>query len=98
MAGKVGAQVYRSPRWRVLRRNIFKRDGFKCVKCSRPGRLECDHIRPIAKAGDWFDPKNLRTLCRGCHIQITRDDRRREKNPERAKFEQMAREIIANGP
>ncbi len=29
-------------RWAALRRQVFKRDGFRCRECGRPGRLECD--------------------------------------------------------
>ena len=80
MAGRAGKRIYRTPRWRRLRLVIFARDGWACVKCGRRAGLECDHIRPIAKAGDWYDPENLRTLCRGCHIRISAEESR-----ERAK-------------
>lgn len=72
MAGKVGKKVYKSKRWGRVRVSVFDRDGWKCTSCGRRGRLECDHLKPIVEEGDWFDLANLRTLCRGCHIRITR--------------------------
>lgn len=58
-------------RWRAVRRRVFERDGWRCVKCKRPGRLECDHIRPLAQGGRKYDLGNLQALCRGCHIRKT---------------------------
>ena len=71
MAGRVGRRIYKTKAWRELRLAVFRRDGFKCVTCGRRSALECDHIRPIAKAGDWLDMGNLQTLCRACHIAKT---------------------------
>lgn len=31
--------------------------------------LEVDHIVPIGRGGDMYDPANLQTLCRKCHIR-----------------------------
>ena len=55
-------------RWRALRRRALDRDGWRCVKCSKAGRLECDHIVRLEDGGERFDPENIQTLCRGCHI------------------------------
>ena len=57
-----------SKRWQWTRLQVFARDGWRCVRCGRAGRLECDHVVPLRKGGDPFDPANLQTLCRGCHI------------------------------
>ena len=73
MAGRAGRRVYRTRRWRSLRRVIFKRDDWRCVLCGRAGRLECDHMRAITDGGSWFDPDNLRSICRTCHIAETRE-------------------------
>lgn len=56
-------------RWRLLRLRIIERDGHRCTKCGRAGRLEVDHIRPVADGGEAYDESNLRTLCRSCHIE-----------------------------
>ena len=42
------------------------------ASAEKAGRLECDHVVPIATtgaglAGQW-DPSNLQTLCRNCHF------------------------------
>ena len=58
----------RGRRWRRRRAEVLDRDGWRCVKCGRPGRLEVDHIRPL-RAGGTDDVDNLRTLCRDCHLE-----------------------------
>ena len=50
-------------RWRRVRWAVLRRDGFRCMKCGKAGRLEVDHIIPIADGGDLFSLGNLRTLC-----------------------------------
>lgn len=66
--------------WQRVRREVLERDGYRCTRCGRAGRLEVDHIRPVY-AGGSDDLDNLRTLCRGCHI----DRHRRKRTPtERA--------------
>ena len=70
-------RIYQSPRWRGARRAALERDGWRCVKCGKAGRLEVDHIQPLHKGGAPFDLGNLRTLCRGCHIARTAQDKRK---------------------
>lgn len=60
--------------------------------CGRAGRLECDHIQPVAKGGDPFDMGNLRTLCRSCHIEISAAANRQERAPARAALMALALE------
>ena len=55
MAGRAGRRIYRTKRWQAVRRAVFERDGWRCVKCGRMGLIECDHRQPIVRAGDWFD-------------------------------------------
>lgn len=53
--------------WAALRRETFKRDDYTCRYCRiRGGRLECDHIIPIARGGS-NDPENLATACFDCN-------------------------------
>ena len=54
-------------RWIKVRRFVFERDGYRCVRCHRPGRLECHHRTPVAAGGN-DSPENLETLCRACHF------------------------------
>ena len=56
-----------------LRRFVFERDGFRCRKCGKPGRLEAHHVRPVAAGGN-DSPENILTLCVCCHIQHHRAD------------------------
>lgn len=70
--------LLRSDAWRVLRRLVLERDGYRCVVCKRdvsgPGKARVDHIKPrrthphLAMA-----ISNLRTLCTGCDNQSHRE-------------------------
>ena len=56
-------------RWRVVRKRVFDRDGWRCQGCGKPGRLEAHHVTPLDQGGAPFDLANLETLCRDCHIR-----------------------------
>lgn len=64
----------RGSRWQNLARRIRKRDGYRCRKCGRAGRLEVDHIVRVVDGGAIWDPDNLQTLCRRCHIDKSRSE------------------------
>jgi 5-methylcytosine-specific restriction endonuclease McrA len=49
-----------------LRRQVWRRDGGKCTKCSSKHALEIDHIVPFACGGETRE-ENLRLLCRSCN-------------------------------
>lgn len=55
--------------WYNLRKKVFKRDGYKCVKCGFPKNLTVDHITP-RHAGGTDELSNLRTLCVLCHEEV----------------------------
>jgi 5-methylcytosine-specific restriction endonuclease McrA len=60
---------YRLPShlWREARDRVFARDDFTCVYCGdRGGKLECDHIVPVARGGSDVD-ENLATACLSCN-------------------------------
>lgn len=60
-------RLYHSAGWKQLRLFIISRDPV-CVECNRAASTVADHI--IDHKGDFrlfFDPKNLRGLCRQCH-------------------------------
>ena len=59
-------------RWAVVRQRVLERDRWRCVQCSRPGRLEVDHIRALHRDGDEWSMQNLQTLCRPCHFKKSR--------------------------
>lgn len=53
--------------WAIIRASIFQRDNFTCQYCGKyGGRLECDHIVPVAKGGK-SDDSNLATACFPCN-------------------------------
>lgn len=65
--------IIRSPRWKALRLQALRRDGFRCVKCGARGRLEVDHIERVRDAMHRaFDLSNLQSLCPRCHGAKTR--------------------------
>ena len=58
-------------RWNALRLRILERDGYACVHCGARGRMEVDHIIPVDAGGAAWDPANLQTLERTCHLAKT---------------------------
>lgn len=60
----------RSREWRRLRLRVFDRDNYRCTVCGKAGRrLECDHL-VRREDGGTDEMENLRTVCRGCHIEL----------------------------
>lgn len=49
-----------------VREAVYKRDGFKCVRCGTSNHLSLDHIFPWSLGGS-DDPDNLQTMCRPCN-------------------------------
>jgi 5-methylcytosine-specific restriction endonuclease McrA len=52
--------------YQVLRREILKRDGWRCQSCGLRGDLQIHHIERKSYLGDDCE-KNLITLCADCH-------------------------------
>lgn len=53
--------------WAKARAFVFSRDNFTCQYCGeRGGRLECDHVVPLARGGS-SEPSNLATSCKPCN-------------------------------
>ena len=70
-------------RWKSVRLSILDRDNWQCVCCGKSGRMEVDHIKPLEDGGEKYNPSNLQTLARGCHIEKTRGERiRKTARPE----------------
>ena len=55
--------------WARTRFLAFHRDGFRCVKCGLAGRLEGHHKQSLHRGGAPYDPDNVTTLCRACHLE-----------------------------
>lgn len=69
--------------WEAFRRDIFERDGWRCRRCGKAGRLECHHIVRLEDGGAPLDPENALALCRSCHIS---EHHRPPETPERREW------------
>ncbi len=49
-----------------VRREVWRRDGGKCVRCGSRERLEYDHIVPVSKGGS-NTARNIELLCENCN-------------------------------
>ena len=49
-----------------VRREVWRRDGGKCVKCGSRLNLEYDHIIPVTKGGS-NTARNIELLCEACN-------------------------------
>lgn len=70
------AHPFSTRRGRKVRDAVLLRDLFTCQMCGcivRAGRTDgrsavVDHVRPWTMRRDlWFEPSNLRTVCKDCH-------------------------------
>jgi 5-methylcytosine-specific restriction endonuclease McrA len=69
---RYSAAVTRTRHWKALRLQALRRDGWRCVKCGKPGR-EVDHIKPVRTHPELaFELANLQTLDSRCHSRKTR--------------------------
>ena len=84
-------------RWAAVRRAVFERDGWRCVMCARPGRLECDHVVPLERVPgqDPYHPDGLQSLCRECHIEKSARENRRPLTPAEAAWCALIAEMLA---
>lgn len=65
--------VTRTKRWKALRLEALRRDGWQCVKCGERRRLEVDHIEPVRTHPELsYNLSNLQCLCGCCHARKTR--------------------------
>ena len=49
-----------------VKKEVWQRDGGRCVKCGSEDELEFDHIIPVSKGGS-DRAKNLQLLCKSCN-------------------------------
>ena len=80
-------------RWARVRRRVLDAAGWRCVVCSRYGN-EVDHIQPLHKDGDPWDPANLQALCRRCHIEKTAAENRREPTASEAAWRVLVDDLM----
>lgn len=62
---------------------IVGADGFGFTHYTSPvyHLWEADHIIPVAEGGDWFDLRNLSTLCVRCHRAKSKEQAARRRKP-----------------
>ena len=92
------AAVIRSKRWKGLRLEALRRDGWACVECGARGRLEVDHIKPVRSHPELsFDLGNLKCLCGTCHSKKTRlECGHTPLSPERQRWRNLLRDMQRN--
>jgi hypothetical protein len=58
-----------------LRKLVFERDNWLCVKCSSSSNLHCHHILPVSiEPIESADLHNCVTLCKECHKEVHRKE------------------------
>ncbi len=92
------AAVTKSRRWKGLRMQALRRDGFACVQCGARNDLEVDHVQPVRSAPERaFDLTNLQCLCPACHSRKTRLEIGLGKDdPERNAWKNLLRDMQRN--
>lgn len=84
------ARVVGSKRWKVLRIQALRRDGWACVRCGAVGRLEIDHILPVRTHPELaYALDNLQTLCPKCHASKTWDECGNKRIPGRQEWRDL---------
>ena len=81
-------------RWAVVRRRVLDRDGWRCRKCGRAGRLEADHVIPLHRGGAAYDLDNLQALCRLCHFAKTGRENRPPDPPGAEAWRRLVDELL----
>ena len=75
-------------RWSRVRRQCFERDGWRCARCGKAGRLEAHHEPPLEAGGAPYELDGITTLCRACHIEAHAD-----ATPGRADWRAFMRDL-----
>ncbi|MCK9467265.1 MAG: HNH endonuclease [Candidatus Absconditabacterales bacterium] len=52
-----------------VKREVWRRDGGKCVLCQSSNNLHFDHDLPFSKGGTSLTSKNIRLLCMKCNFK-----------------------------
>ncbi len=85
---QLGHGLYNSRSWQVVRQHHLSRHPY-CVFCEiygrKTGATEVDHILPVRKGGDPYDPDNLQSLCKSCHSRKTASEDGAFGNPSKVK-------------
>jgi len=96
-------KVVKTKRWKRLRVEALRRDGWACVRCGHRAGLEVDHVQPVRDApGRAYELANLQTLCKPCHAAKTAVEvGLPEISPERSRWRELVADLAgtnrANG-
>ena len=64
----------RPSNWTSIREHVLRRDNFTCTFCGvKNVNFEVDHILALSNGGN-NNYRNLRTLCRDCHVFKTKKE------------------------
>jgi 5-methylcytosine-specific restriction endonuclease McrA len=55
--------------YRLLRRQVLERDGWRCQNCGSMRELQPHHLKFRSNAGNDAE-RNLITLCQACHSSV----------------------------
>ena len=80
--GRPGSRFHKrlsSAKWERVRWAKLKAAGWRCERCGGIAS-EVHHIRPLHRGGAAFDPANLASRCRRCHVA---EHARKLSEPER---------------
>ncbi len=65
------AKFRSSSEWKKKRKEIMKRDNFKCKLCGKEEGLQCHHVYSLNT--NWekrLENNNIITVCKDCHSDI----------------------------
>lgn len=81
-----------------LRKQVFERDGYRCVKCGATKYLQIDHIIPWPDGGP-TELTNLQTLCRKCNQQKKKEDKtkRQQRHDGKTKVSLTEERLTSEG-
>lgn len=74
-------RIRTSSDYKEWRRDVFERDNYTCRKCGAEENLNAHHILPFSVYPKLrFDVDNGITLCKQCHIELHKKERKWAKN------------------
>ena len=93
---RYSAAVTRTRRWKALRLEALRRDGWRCVKCGGRRRIEVDHVKPVRTHPELaFVLTNLQTLDAPCQSRKTRlEIGLGETDPHRDAWRDLVKELL----
>jgi 5-methylcytosine-specific restriction endonuclease McrA len=73
--GMNAEEFYHSRSWKKMRAAVLRRDGYRCQRCKRYGRLRqattVHHIKHLDEYPELaMEPDNLVSVCAACHNEL----------------------------